>query len=214
MSLAAKKSDTLGSEVSPEEYLKGELESEVKHEYRDGYVYAMAGASKKHNQISRNILYVLENNLRQKKSTCETFSSDMKVKLSNKANSFFYPDVMVTCEDDNENEYYQNYPIIIIEVLSKSTRKNDSSSKMLNYFNCPTLDEYVLVEQDFCQVQVFRRKHNWQSKHYFPGDEITFESIHVTLSVEDIYYQVGNEDMLQHLQEVQETKERQGNELN
>lgn len=209
MSLANKKSDTLASEVSPEEYLKGELESEVKHEYMDGYVYAMAGASKKHNQISRNILYGLENNLRQKKSSCETFSSDMKLKLSNKANSFFYPDVMVTCEDDNENEYYQNYPIIIVEVLSKSTRKNDSSSKMLNYFNCPTLDEYVLVEQDFCQVQVFRRKHNWQSKHYFPGDEITFESINVTLTVEDIYYQVGNEDMLQHLQEVQETKERQ-----
>lgn len=217
MSLANKKSDTICPEISPEEYLKGELESEVKHEYRDGHVYAMAGASKKHNQISRNILYALENNLRQKKSTCETFSSDMKVKLSNKANSFFYPDVMVTCEDDNENEYYQNYPVIIIEVLSKSTRKNDSSSKMLNYFNCPTLDEYVLVEQDFCQVQVFRRKHNWQSKHYFPGDEITFESINVTLTVEDIYYQVGNEDMLQHLQEVQEakeTKERQGNELN
>lgn len=211
MSLANKKSDIISPEISPEEYLKGELESEVKHEYRDGHAYAMAGASKKHNIISGNLFRELSSCLKDKKSDCTTFMTDMKVKLSNKANNFFYPDVMVTCEDDNENEYYQNYPIIIIEVLSKSTRKNDSSSKMLNYFNCPTLDEYVLVEQDFCQVQVFRRKHHWQSKHYFPGDEITFESINVTLTVEDIYYQVGNEDMLQHLQEVQA---KQGNELN
>ena len=186
--------------ISPEEYLAGELESEVKHEFIDGIVYAMAGASKKHNQVSRNVLYGLENKLRQKKSLCETFSSDMKVKISNINQSFFYPDVMVVC-DKNDDDYYQDSPIIIVEVLSKATRKNDSSTKMLSYFNCPTLEEYVLIEQDFCQVQVFRRKHHWQSTHYFPGDEISFESIHVTLSVDDIYYQIDNEDMIQYLQQ-------------
>lgn len=76
---------------------------------------------------------------------------------------------------------------------------------MLNYCNCPTLEECVLIEQDICQVQVFRRKKHWQSTHYFPGDEITFESIGVTVSVEDIYYQIDNEDMIQYLQGKQKT---------
>jgi len=196
MSIADKKNNT----VSPEEYLNGELDSEIKHEYIDGIVYAMAGASKKHNQVSRNVLYSLENKLRQKKSLCETFSSDMKVKINNVNQSFFYPDVMVIC-DKNDDDYYQESPIIIVEVLSKATRKNDSSTKMLHYFNCPTLEEYVLVEQDFCLVQVFSRKQQWQSKHYFPGDEITFKSVNVTLSVEDIYYQIDNEDMTDYLQQ-------------
>lgn len=203
MSYVEKKPDI----ISPEEYLDGELESEVKHEYIDGHVYAMAGASKKHNQITRNILYGLENKLRQKKSSCETFSSDMKLKLSKKTNSFFYPDLMVVC-DKNDDDYYQNSPIIIVEVLSKSTRKNDSSTKMIRYFNCPTLEEYVLIEQDFCLIQVFRKKDNWLSTHYLAGDKITFQSIDVTLTVEDIYYQVDNEDMIQYLQEKQTAQEK------
>ena len=199
MSLVDKKIDTL----SPEEYLNGELESEVKHEYIGGHVYAMAGASKKHNIISGNIFRELSNHLKSNKSSCITFTSDMKVKISNVNHSYFYPDVMLVC-DKNDDEYYQDSPIIIVEVLSKATRKNDSSTKMLSYFNCPTLEEYVLVEQDICQVQVFRRKKHWQSTHYFPGDEITFDSIGVTISVEDIYYQIDNEEMIQYFQEKQE----------
>ncbi len=186
--------------ISPEEYLAGEVDSEAKHEYIDGTVYAMAGASKKHNIISGNVFRELGNQLKDKKSNCITFMSDMKVKISHINQSFFYPDVMVVC-DKNDDDYYQDSPVIIVEVLSKATRKNDSSKKMLSYFNCPTLEEYVLIEQNFCLVQVFSRKQQWQSRHYFPGDEITFKSINVTLSVEDIYYQIDNEDMVQYLQQ-------------
>ena len=203
MSLVEKKTDI----ISPEEYLETELNREVKHEYMDGHIYAMAGASKKHNIISGNIFRELSNHLKGKKSSCTTFSSDMKLKLSKKTNSFFYPDVMVVC-DKNDDDYYQNSPIIIVEVLSKSTRKNDSSTKMIRYFNCPTLEEYVLIEQDFCLIQVFRKKDNWLSTHYLAGDKITFQSIDVTLTVEDIYYQVDNEDMIQYLQEKQTAQEK------
>jgi len=203
MSLVEKKPDI----ISPEEYLETELDREVKHEYMDGHIYSMAGASKKHNIISGNIFRELSNHLKGKKSSCTTFSSDMKLKLSKKTNSFFYPDVMVVC-DKNDDDYYQNSPIIIVEVLSKSTRKNDSSTKMIRYFNCPTLEEYVLVEQDFCLIQVFRKKDNWLSTHYLAGDKITFQSIDVTLTVEDIYYQVDNEDMIQYLQEKQTAQEK------
>ncbi len=196
MSLANKLEKT----ITEEEYLEGELLAEFKHEYIDGVVYAMAGASTKHNLISGNTFRELSNNLKTIKSHCDVFSSDMKVKVSNISTSFFYPDVMVVC-DNNDDGYYQNSPVIIVEVLSKSTRKNDFTTKMMTYFNISSLEEYVLIEQDICQIQVYRKKQNWQSSSYFLGDEILFESINTTLSVEDIYYHVKNVDMVKFLEE-------------
>jgi len=186
--------------ISEEEYLKGELISDIKHEYINGHVYAMAGASKNHNLISGNIFFSIQNNLRNNKSSCNTFSSDMKVKVSQSANSYFYPDLMVVCENNND-DFYQNSPVIIVEVLSKSTEKQDKSNKRLSYFNIPTLKEYVLIEQDKCEVLVFEKDKGWQSIYYFLGDEITFKSINVTLSVEEIYYQIDNEDIITFSQE-------------
>ena len=194
MSLAQK----IDMNISEQEYLDGEQISEIKHEYIDGSVYAMAGASKNHNRISQNISRNLGNNLIKNNSPCEIFSSDMKVKLRKNSLKFFYPDVMVVC-DSNNDDYYQNSPIIIIEILSKSTRKNDLSTKKLSYFNIPSLQEYVVIEQDFCEINVFRKSNHWNTSIYFLGDDIHFESIDTTLSVEDIYYQVDNEDMTQFL---------------
>jgi len=128
----------------------------------------------------------------------------MKVKISDRSTRFFYPDVMVVCDINNDNDYFQNSPVIIVEVLSQSTRKNDFTIKMMSYFNIPSLEEYVLIEQDICQVQVYRKKDHWQSTTYFPGDEITFTSIDSVISVEDIYYQVNNSDMVSYLKEKME----------
>ena len=186
--------------ISESEYLKGELKSDVKHEYIDGVIYAMAGVSENHNLISRNMLVELTMKLKQQKSSCKTFSSDMKAKISDNSTQFFYPDVMVVCDSDDDHDYYKRSPIIIIEVLSKSTRKNDKTCKKLAYFNIPSLQEYVLIDQRFCEVEVFRRKTQWTSTVYFLGDDITFDFIGVTLSVEDIYYQIENQDMLAYLE--------------
>jgi len=193
--------------ITEEEYLQGELISETKHEYIGGDVYAMVGASTTHNLISSNILSELKNDLKQKKSPCDVFSSDMKVKICDVATSFFYPDVMVVCENNDNDDYYQNNPVIIVEVLSKSTRKKDLSSKRLCYFNIPSLEEYVVIEQDICQVIVFRKNDGWKSSFYFLGDEIRFDSIATALFVEDIYYHVDNNDMLNFLKEREELKE-------
>jgi Uma2 family endonuclease len=188
--------------INEDDYLKNELVSTVKHEYVDGYVYAMAGASEKHNLISGNVFRELSNALKQKKSQCHTFIADMKVKISHADKQFFYPDVMVVCdEEDNENEYFKNSPIIIVEVLSQTTRKMDSSTKRISYFNITSLEEYVLIEQEFCQVQVFKRQDQWQSRFYFLGDSITFTSLNISLSVADIYYQIKNQDMMTFLQD-------------
>ena len=167
----------------------------------------MAGASKNHGIISRNVLVELSNKLKQQKSPCDIFSSDMKVKESEKTTKYFYPDVLVTCDpDDNESEYYVNSSVIIVEVLSESTRKYDLTTKKLYYFNIPTLREYVVIEQEFCRVEVFRKNDNWNSTSYFLGDEIMFESIGVTVSVEDIYYHVKNKSMDKYLKDKEEQK--------
>jgi Uma2 family endonuclease len=180
--------------ISVEDYLTGELNSDIKHELIDGYVYAMAGASANHERISVNVLSEFSNHL--KSSPCEPFGSDMKLRINF---NFFYPDVMVDCHFDNSEPYFTQTPIIIVEVLSKSTRKKDTTLKLLSYINIPSLKEYVLIEQDFVDIQVFRRSEGWIPSHYFLGDEITFESIGLTLSVEDIYHRVQNDDMVEFL---------------
>jgi len=176
--------------LSVEAYLQGELSSEIKHEYIDGAVYAMAGASKNHQRITANVSGEFWTPL--KNTPCEAFSSAIKVKVGTK---FFYPDVMVVCNDDGKNAYYTETPVIIIEVLSKSTRRMDETAKKFAYQSLATLKEYVLIEQDFVDVEVCRRSENWVSRHYFMGDSVTFESVGVTLSVADIYDRVENEDV-------------------
>ena len=187
---------TVKHQISEEEYLQGELISEIKHEFIDGEVYAMSRASKKHDRIAGNVytnlLPLLENSL------CEPFSSDVKVKVGG---NFFCPDVMVVCDDRADNPYYSEIPTILVEVLSKTTRRNDETIKRLAYQSIPSLQEYLLIEQDFVDVEVCCRKNGWLSQHYFLGDEFTLYSISIVLSVEDIYRRVQNEDVLTYLQE-------------
>jgi Uma2 family endonuclease len=120
----------------------------------------------------------------------------MKVKAG--AN-FFYPDVTVTCHFDESQPYYTDSPVIMVEVLSKATRKVDETVKLLSYINIPSLQEFVLIELDYVDIQVIRRSESWLPRHYFLGDAITFASIDLTLSAEEIYSRVHNEDMLEFL---------------
>ncbi len=185
------------SYLTEAEYLHGEQASDIKHEYIDGDVYAMAGASRNHERISRNILTVLTIHLKDLR--CEPFMSDIKVKADG---HYFYPDVIVVCDDEQGDDYYTEKPVIIVEVLSKGTRRNDKSLKMTAYKTLPSLQEYVLIEQDCVDVEVCRRVNGWVSEHYFLGDEVTFMSLDLTLAVADIYARVTNEDMSDYLQQL------------
>lgn len=194
MAATAKKLDY----ISVEDYLAGEKVSEIRHEYADGQVYAMAGGSLKHNLLAANIAGLLWNHLRGQ--ACFPLSSDMLVKTLGKR--FRYPNVVVVCSDDSaDDEQVMENPILIIEVLSKSTRKQDKGEKRLEYLAIPSLLEYVLIEQDFAEVEVQRRSAGWQSSYYFLGDEVTLESVNATLPVEAIYERVTNEDMLAWLEQ-------------
>lgn len=187
MSVAAQ---SQGLWISEEEYLERELRSEIKHEYVDGYIHAMAGASKNHQRITGNIGREFGNHLRNQ--SCEPFASDLKVKVGTR---FFYPDVMVVCDDPGGHDDYAQNPVIIVEVLSRSTRRMDETTKRLSYQSIASLKEYVLIEQDIVDVEVCRRNEGWVSNHFFMGDEVAFQSIGLILPVEAIYARVVNPDV-------------------
>jgi Uma2 family endonuclease len=177
--------------ISVEDYLRDERTREYKHEFLYGEIYAMAGASKNHQLIITNLIAVFVKHL--KGTPCDTFAADMKVRVGDLA--FFYPDVVVACQDDKADDYYINQPTIIVEVLSKSTRRMDETTKFRMYQTLPSLQEYVMIEQDFVDVEVCRRSEGWVSEHYFMGDEVTFAAIDLTVLVNEIYERVVNDDV-------------------
>ncbi|MGH8476507.1 MAG: Uma2 family endonuclease [Methylococcales bacterium] len=176
--------------LTEEEYLQSELTSEVKREFIDGQVYAMAGAGYNHNCIAGNVFRKFGNHLEG--NPCTPFMADMKVRLGK---DYVYPDVVVDCGKMSGADLFSVNPVSIVEVLSRSTRKTDTAVKLLRYINLPSLQEYVLIEPDFVSVQVLRRHKHWLSEYYFLGDTVTFESIGLTLPVEAIYDRVDNADM-------------------
>ena len=178
--------------ISEAEYLAGEKIAEIKHEYIDGEVFAMAGASASHNRISLNVARKFGNHLEGK--PCQPYISDMKVNVGTK---YFYPDVLVDCSGLNDDSHVTQSPTLIVEVLSKSTRRTDETIKRIAYTQINTLLEYVLIEQDFVDIEVIRRRNGWQSEHFYLGDSVTFEAIGLTLMVEEIYDRVNNPELVE-----------------
>ena len=175
------------------------MPADIKHELIDGEVYAMSGVSENHNLLAGNIFNELKNRL--KGAPCRFYMSDMKLRV---ADDFFYPDVMVVCGDNRVHDYYKTTPTIIVEVLSKSTRKLDQTSKRLRCQAIPSLEEYLLIEQDKAEIEVFSRRHHWQSAYYYLGDYIAIESLGITVAVDDIYDQVDNEGVINCIQQKQQ----------
>ena len=177
-------------QISSTEYLDGEKISAIKHELIDGIVYAMAGASENHARISGNLFAELHGHL--KGHSCEPFMADMKLNIEQ---NFYYPDVMVCCDEDDNNPYFKRSPVLIAEVLSNTTYRNDKGLKARHYRTIPSLQEYLLIEQNRCDVELMRRREGWFSHHYFLGDELLLESVGLTLPVSEIYQRVNNREM-------------------
>lgn len=184
--------------ITEEDYLQSESFSPVKREYIDGLVYAMTGASHNHSFISGNIFRKFGNHLEG--SPCATFMSDTRVRMGK---DYVYPDVLVDCNTISGDDFYSASPVIIVEVLSKSTRKFDTTLKLIRYINMPSLREYVLIEQDIVAVQVLRKSRHWLPEYFYIGDSVTFTSINLTLTVEEIYDRVDNVDMREFRQQKQ-----------
>lgn len=175
-------------------YLAAERLSTEKYEYVAGQVYAMAGAKINHNRITRNLANLFWSALQDQ--PCEPFVSDMLIKTAH--DRYRYPDVVVVCNDDpSQDDYVRERPILVVEVISESTRRTDKTDKRLEYIALPSLLEYVLVEQDIAEVTVYRRNAGWQPSYYYLGEEVWLESMGVALRVEDIYERVENGDLVQ-----------------
>lgn len=143
------------SYFTPEEYLEMEEQSPIKHEYIDGQIYAMAGASDPHVTIALNLAALLCNHVRG--SGCRVYIADMKARIES-LNCFYYPDVMVTCDErDKQTPNHKRFPCLIIEVLSDSTEAFDRGDKFVDYQQLETLQEYVLINTKRQRFECFRR---------------------------------------------------------
>ena len=148
-----------GNSISVEEYLQSEETATVRHEYVAGEVFALAGASDRHNRIALNIASRLLGASRG--GPCRVYISDMKLRVTDEMNedSFYYPDVMVVCEEssDQANPDFQREPCLLIEVLSPGTRSIDRREKLLVYRQLPSLMAYLIVDQDRRRVTRYWR---------------------------------------------------------
>ena len=171
------------------EYLENERIDNVRHEYLGGFVYAMAGASAAHNLIALTLATRLRGNVRSK--GCQVFISDMKVKIA-AVDTFYYPDVMVTCDAADNADYFRTSPVLIIEVASPTTAVTDRREKLLAYQRIASLREYVIVSQAEMSVQLYRRDPNghWWLATLGAGDVLELESVDLQLPVSEIYEDV------------------------
>jgi Uma2 family endonuclease len=175
--------------LTPEEYLSFERKATTKHEYLNGQIMAMSGASFAHNFITLDTATQL--NIQLMGGKCQVAASDMRVKVT-QTNSYFYPDVVVFCggplSEDNNFDTLLN-PTVIIEVLSPSTENYDRGEKFEDYKQLDSLQEYLLVSQDQVSVEHYiRQEIEWVRAEYQGlGDVVPLRSIGCELRLQDIY---------------------------
>ena len=178
--------------LTPEEYLAWERKAATKHEYHNGQIVAMSGASYAHTLIAANIVAEIHAQLKGK--ACTVHASDMRVKTPSTV-SYFYPDVVVVCDEpgfeDNTFDVLLN-PVLIVEVLSASTAAYDRGEKFEHYKQLISLQEYILVSQDrVCIEHYHRLGAQWIfAEFYSLADVFPLPSVECELSLRDIYARV------------------------
>ena len=178
--------------LTPEEYLAFERKATTKHEYLNGQIVAMSGASFAHNFLTMNVANQLYNQLIG--GECQVAASDMRVKVP-QIDSYFYPDVVVVCgepraEDDTFDTLLN--PILIVEVLSPSTEVYDRGEKFEHYQQIASLKDYILISQDEVHVEHYcRQESEWlRSEFRELGDVLSLPSVGCELHLQDVYRRV------------------------
>lgn len=181
-----------------QDYLALEEQAEIKSEYHNGHIIAMAGASLKHNRIVSNVHASLYSDLLD--SDCEVFMSDLRLWLET-ADRYTYPDLMVVCGEvdlaEGRTDTITN-PTVIIEILSDSTANYDRRDKFQAYRSLNSFVEYLLIDQHQPRVEYFRRKRDtsWEIGVFTQlAETVALKSIGVELSLEQIYRKVGFEEV-------------------
>lgn len=179
--------------LTPEEYLIRERAAETKSEYYNGEVFAMAGASERHNLIVSNLVFSLVGSLRQR--DCRVYSNDMRLLVSD-TGLYTYPDVLVVCGSPNlvnkDGDVLTN-PLLIIEVLSESTKDYDRGGKLHQYMRIPSLQEYLTVSQSEMLIDQHLRQADgsWLVREIGPqASQIRLQRVGIELQIPEIYEKV------------------------
>ena len=171
--------------ISAKEYLQMERQSPHRHEFIDGIVYMMTGASRRHNTIALVVQGLLRAKLVR---PCRPYALDVKVQVQTATSErYFYPDVLVTCSDLDNDPYIIRQPSLIIEVVSESTKDFDRGEKFAAYKLLPSFAEYLFVQQEQPEIELFRKRTGWQAEKYGLNDVVSLESVQLTLPVSEIY---------------------------
>lgn len=168
------------------EYLNYSGPEKVRWEYVDGFVYAQAGASRVHGRVASNILRVLLNAVQG--GPCWVYASDMKIKLRRAGGlRYYYPDLVVVCDEDNSETHAETRPCLIVEILSRSTRQVDMTFKAQDYLSLPSLQGYLLVDSETQAAELYRRLPGGGWTQETAQDALTLPCVNATLSLAGIY---------------------------
>lgn len=179
--------------ITEKEYLALDLDSDIRYEYRDGQIFAMAGASREHNIIALNTSTGLNRQLRDK--PCEIYQSDMRVQTK-PGGAYRYPDIVVVCGQpsfaDTKPESLTN-PTLIIEVLSDSTSEKDYKEKSREYRHMASVQEYVIISQDSPRIERYRKQNdfNWLYTELVGLEQtIDLQSINCVLEFSEVFRRI------------------------
>ncbi|AGY58700.1 Uma2 family endonuclease [Gloeobacter kilaueensis] len=178
-------------DLTPQQFLEWEEQQSERYEYFDGKIYHRTGITVAHNTVCLNLGCEINSYLRGKPGW--VFMSAMKLQVTEDG-PFFYPDVVVTCDERDEGRDILQYPCLVAEALWPNTEAFDRGDKFAQYRRIPTLQEYVLIDCGQQSVESFRRDNSspntWICHFYRPGSVVTFDSIGLRLPIDTIYEKV------------------------
>ena len=178
------------NKLTPEEYLEWESTALQKHEYYRGELFAMAGASVRHNVIAKNLMIGIGMRLQGKQ--CQPYGSDLRIHIPENT-LFTYPDISIICRDVIEEETSDDYtiePTVIIEILSPSTKGYDRGEKFRLYRDIPTLEAYILIDSESIAIEAFRinASCHWELEDYKSLNEVlAIPVVDLAIPLHDIY---------------------------
>lgn len=178
---------------SAADYLAWEATQAERHEFIDGEVFVMAGAEDRHVTVSMNLAFALRQHLAG--SPCRTYMSDMRLHVA-AAESYFYPDVLVTCSAlDLASPMTKSEPRLIAEVLSRTTAAYDRGLKFSHYRSLPSLEEYLLVDLDTRASDCYRKGADglWVLHPFARGEPVELASVALTLTAAQLFAEVAED---------------------
>ncbi len=187
-----KLAEKINKKYTLEEYFELEKESEIRHEFHDGELIPVENTTKEHNRIKRNLIRQIETEEFNEQG-CSLFDENVMTQLQDKKR-YVYPDIVVTCDPHDDDRYIVKYPVLVIEVLSPSTKKYDKTGKFFRYQRIPSLQQCVFVAQDEIEIHSFTKNELGVWVHELLNSldsNLNLLPLSTSISVKDIYHRIS-----------------------